>query len=307
MAELLLGEGYRVVGTVRRDRPLSGALEQLRAEIELVELDLQDEQALRTALEHYRPDEIYNFAGRASSAHLFDQPVLTAEYNAINVLKLLEAVRIVNPAVRLCQASSSEMFGRAQDSPQNELTPFHPRNPYGVAKLCGHWFVVNYRETRGIFACSSILYNHESPRRGMEFVTRKITRAVAMIKAGRQSTLPLGDLEARRDWGYAGDYVRGMWQMLRAPAADDYVLASGESHSIREFCDAAFAHVGLDYRDYVVADPASRRAPESVELVGNAAKACRLLGWQPSVCFEDLVRMMVEADLQALRDRGEGA
>lgn len=301
LAEWLLQKGYRVVGVVRPSAPVSYArIEHLRHRIELAQTDLLDEDSLEELLRSQRPDEVYNFAARASSTQLFDEPVLTGELNGLAVLRLLEAIRTVDPAVRFCQASSSEMFGKTRESPQSETTPFYPRNPYGVAKLYGHWITVNYRETHGLFACSSILFNHESPRRGEEFVTRRITRAVARIKAGLQETLQLWDLQARRDWGYAGDYVQAMWRMLQVPVADDYVLATGESHSVREFCEVAFRRVGLNYEDHVVQDPNGRPSAETVPLVGDAGKARRLLDWQPTMSFDELVCAMVDAEVQAL-------
>jgi GDPmannose 4,6-dehydratase len=307
LAELLLERGYRVIGTVRPHAAVKyERIGQIRGSIELAEVDLLDAAALQELVERHRPAEIYNLAARASSSQLFSDPVLTGEYNALTVARLLEAICKTDTRIRFCQASSSEMFGKSRESPQSEATPFYPRNPYGIAKLAGHWFVVNYRETHNIFACSSILFNHESPRRGREFVTRRITTAVARIQAGLQSELGLGDLEARRDWGYAADYVRGMWQMLQAPAAGDYVLATGETHSVREFCEIAFSRAGLDYRNHVVVDPAYRRDPEAVQLVGDATKAARDLGWQPTVSFRELVHMMVDADMKALNEGKSG-
>jgi GDPmannose 4,6-dehydratase len=301
LAEFLLGRGYRVVGMVRPGRTVSDeSLADIRGRVEIVGGDLLDENGLRNLIETYRPGEIYNLAARASSSHLFESPVLTAEHNAVAVARLLEAVRIIDPTIRFCQACSSEMFGNAAEFPQNELTPFRPRNPYGVAKLFAHGMVGAYREGYGIFACSSILFNHESPRRGQEFVTRKITMGVARIKAGLADSLQLGSLDATRDWGYAGDYVHAMWQMLQAPAPGDYVLATGESHSVREFCEVAFAHVGLDYKNYVLLDGGAKRPPEPVPLVGDASKARKNLGWKPTVSFEELVHMMVDADLERL-------
>jgi GDPmannose 4,6-dehydratase len=251
-----------------------------------------------------KPAEIFNFAARASRVHLFDEPVLTGDFNGLAVLRILEAIREINPQIRFCQASSSEMFGKTNESPQSETTPFYPRNPYGVAKLYGHWITVNYRETHSLFACSSILFNHESPRRGEEFVTRKITRAVARIKTGLQTELRLGDLEAKRDWGYAPDYVRAMWQMLQAPAASDYVIATGVAHSVRELCQIAFSHAGMNYEQFVIGqDPSNNRAPESIQLVGDSRKARKLLGWAPSVSFHELICTMVDADLAALASR----
>jgi GDPmannose 4,6-dehydratase len=301
LADLLLSKGYRVAG-VLRPGTASGQprIAHLGSRIRLVECDMSDMAALRALFAEVRPAEVFNFAARASSAQLADDPVHTGEVNGLTVTRLLEAIRGVDSAIRFCQASSSELFGHSTESPQSELTAFHPRNPYGVAKLYGHWAVVNYRETFGIFGCSSILFNHESPRRGAHFVTRKITQAVARIKAGLQSELRLGDLEARRDWGYAADYVRAMWLMLQAPVADDYVIATGETHSVREFCQLAFARVSLHYEDYVVQDSQMRRAAETAELVGNSSKARNVLGWAPTLSFAELVGMMVDADVAAL-------
>lgn len=301
LAELLLREGYRVVGLVRGDsRIRDDNLRDSRQRIEWAQADLLSQASLQGVIAAQRPDEIYNLAARASSRTLVADPVLTGELNGMAAARLLEAIRVVDPRIRFCQASSSEMYGRSDESPQSEITPFRPRNPYGVAKLFAHGMVGAYREHYGLFACSSILFNHESPRRGEEFVTRKITRAAARISAGLSSVLELGDLEARRDWGYAADYVRAMHLMLQASRPDDYVLATGESHSVRELCDVAFGHVGLDYRKYVRVDPAAVRAPDSVQLVGDATRARTVLGWSPSVSFEDLIRMMVDADLRAL-------
>ena len=301
LADLLLDKGYRVVGVIQPGRgKATQRIDHVLDRIDLIECDLLDQRAVTQMLTAQRPTEVYNYAARASSSQLFDDAVLTGEYNGLAVARILEAIRVADPAIRFCQASSSEMFGNSRLSPQDEATPFYPRNPYGVAKLYAHWITVNYRETYGLFACSGILFNHESPRRGHEFVTRKITRAVARISAGQQRELKLGDLEARRDWGYAADYVRGMWRMLQAPAADDYVLATGEAHSVREFCEIAFRRVGLDYRNYVIQDSRDKRRPESVVLVGNAGKARRVLQWAPSLSFEQLVCMMVDADVSAL-------
>ncbi|WP_116812578.1 GDP-mannose 4,6-dehydratase [Steroidobacter cummioxidans] len=302
LAELLLERGYAVIGLVREDAgDRLGHIQHLRSRIEIISGSLLDDALLRRILEQHRPQEIYNFAARASSSQLLTDPTLTAEYNGLGVVRLLEAIRSVDPSMRFCQASSSEMFGTVSQSPQNELTPFRPRNPYGVAKLFAHGMVGTYRENFGVFGCSAILFNHESPRRGPEFVTRKITMGVARIRAGLSRSLPLGDLDVTRDWGFAGDYVRAMWQMLQAEVADDYVVATGVSHSVREFCDLAFGHIGLDYRAYVQTDPRARRAPESMPFVGDAAKARRVLGWQPSISFEQLVTTMVDADIVAQR------
>jgi GDPmannose 4,6-dehydratase len=300
LAEWLLGRGYEVIGLVREDAAdRLDRIHHLRGQLKIVPGSLLDDALLRRVLEQQRPDEIYNFAARASSSQLLTDPTLTAEYNGLAVVRMLEAIRSVNPAIRFCQASSSEMFGAVSQSPQNELTPFRPRNPYGVAKLFAHGMVGTYRENFGVFGCSAILFNHESPRRGPEFVTRKISMSVARIRAGLARSLPLGDLDVTRDWGFAGDYVRAMWQMLQAEVADDYVVATGVSHSVREYCELAFERVGLDYRAYVQTDPRARRAPESRPFVGDASKARRELGWQPSVSFEQLVTMMVDADIVA--------
>lgn len=305
LAELLLAHGYDVVGTVRPDSALHEAnIRPIRDRLNLVEADLLDGSRIRALVDSVRPDEIYNLAARASSRHLFEDPVLTGDCNGLAVARILEAIREVDPGIRFCQASSSEMFGNAARAPQDESTPFQPRNPYGIAKLAGHWFAVNYRQSYGVFACSAILFNHESPRRGFEFVTRKITSAAARIKAGLQEKLMLGDLDARRDWGFAGDYVRAMWQMLRAPEPGDYVIATGRSHSVREFCEVAFGRLGLDFADHVIVDAASNRPRDSAHLVGNAAKAARVLGWRPSTNFEDLVKMMVDADMKSILDDG---
>jgi GDPmannose 4,6-dehydratase len=303
LAELLLAKGYRVIGTVRPGgRERLGRISHIQKDIGILDLDLVDRTTLQGIIEEHRPSEIYNLAARASSSQLHVDPVLTTEYCGIAVTHLLETIRETDPSIRFCQASSSEMFGNTDRSPQDESTPFRPRNPYGVAKLYGHWMTANYRESHGLFACSAILFNHESPRRGHEFVTRKISRAAAMIRAGRQSELELGDLEARRDWGFAGDYVHAMWLMLQAPAASDYVLASGETHSVRELCEIAFRRLGLDYRRYVVENPADKRRPESVRLVGNPARAQNELGWSRTKSFPELIEMMVDADLRAIEN-----
>jgi GDPmannose 4,6-dehydratase len=300
LAEFLLDRGYRVIGLVREDAgDRLDRIRHIRSQLEIVAGNLLDDALLRRVLEQHRPDEVYNFAARASSSQLLTDPTLTAEYNGLAVVRMLEAIRTVNSGIRFCQASSSEMFGTVAQSPQNELTPFRPRNPYGVAKLFAHGMVGTYRENFGVFGCSAILFNHESPRRGPEFVTRKISMSVARIRAGLARSLPLGDLDVTRDWGFAGDYVRAMWQMLQAENADDYVVATGISHSVREFCALAFDRVGLDYRAYVQTDPRARRARESIPLLGDASKAQRELGWQPSISFEQLVSLMVDADIVA--------
>ena len=300
LAEFLLLKGYRVVGTTPNqnvDRILPS-----RKEIEIAEADLLDQGQLERILREYKPDEVYNLAARASSSELWTQPVLTGEVNGLTVASLLEAIRRSDHKARFVQASSSEIFGNATEVPQTEATPLHPRNPYGVAKAYGHWTTAIYREHHGLFACSSVLYNHESPRRGLEFITRKVSHAAARIKFGLAMELRLGDLDAKRDWGFAGDYVRAMWLMLQQPTPDDYVVATGEAHSVRELCEIAFFHVGLNYQDYVVQDPENFRSAERALLVGNPAKAERLLGWKPSVTFPDLVRMMVEVDLRSIQN-----
>lgn len=300
LAELLLERGYRVIGVTRLDAPAhQKRIEHLSGRVELVAGNLLDESFLRRLLEEYRPREIYNLAARASSSHLFADPVLTADFNGLAVVRMLEAIRAVSPSTRFCQASSSEMYGEATESPQSESTPLRPRNPYGIAKLFAHGMVGAYREHFGVFACSSILFNHESPRRGPEFVTRKITMSVARIRAGLAQSLQLGGLDATRDWGFARDYVFAMWKMLQNEVAGDYVLATGESHSVREFCEIAFGHVGLDYRKYVEIDARVVRPAEKVRRVGDPSKARNVLDWRPSVSFEQLVCMMVDADMES--------
>lgn len=301
MAELLLERGYHVVGLSHSQLlPCSPWVENLKKRIQFTTLPVVDVPALQRLLRECRPREVYNFAARASSLHLFADPVLTGEVNGMAVLRMLEAIRMTDPTIRFSQASSSEMFGSCVSSPQDELTPFRPRNPYGVAKLFAHEMIGTYRENFGLFCCSGILFNHESVRRGQEFVTRKISMGVARIKAGLADSLRLGNLDATRDWGFAPDYVRAMWLMLQVEHAGDYVLASGLSHSVREFCQIAFDCVGLDYRDYVQFDSAVERPPEPIKKVGNATKARTLLGWQPTVSFPELVRTMVKADLADL-------
>jgi GDPmannose 4,6-dehydratase len=301
LAELLLAKGYRVIGTVRPgSRQNLSRIAHLEGRIEIVDVDLCDRQTMERIIVAYRPAEIYNLAARASSSQLQVDPVLTAEYNGVAVTQLLECIRGADATIRFCQASSSEMFGNTNKSPQDEHTQFIPRNAYGAAKLYGHWMTANYRDSQGLFACSAILFNHESPRRGYEFVTRKISRAVAMIKAGRQSKLELGDLEARRDWGFAGDYVHAMWLMLQAPVAADYVVATGETHSVRELCQIAFHRAGLDYRQHVVENSGDKRRPESIQLVGDSSRLRQQLGWSPSKTFVELIDMMVDAEVLAL-------
>jgi len=302
LAEWLLARGYRVVGVVRRSSTENfERIAACRDRLELRQADLLDELSLIEVLKHARPDEIYNLAAQSFVPTSWQQPVLTAEFDAVGVTRLLEAMRLVAPEARFYQASSSEMFGRVRETPQRETTPFHPRSPYGVAKVYGHYITVNYRESYGLFTCSGILFNHESPRRGREFVTRKVTDAVARIKLGLASELRLGNLAARRDWGFAGDYVEAMWRMLQQPVGDDYVVATGETHSVEELVDVAFRCVGLDWRQYVREDPAFLRPAEVDLLIGDATKARTSLGWKPQVTFAGLVDMMVRADVDRLK------
>ncbi len=299
LAEFLLTKGYTVIGMVRRSSTVTfGRIEHIQDEIEIIQGDLHDQSSLVSIIEEYCPDEVYNLAAQSFVPTSWKQPVLTGEVTALGVTRMLEAIRLVNPSTRFYQASSSEMFGKVRDVPQTELTPFYPRSPYGVAKVYGHWITVNYRESYNLFACSGILFNHESPRRGLEFVTRKITHGVARIKLGLADELRLGNLESRRDWGYAGDFVEAMWLMLQQDSPDDYVVCTGETHSVREFCQAAFGHVGLDYQDYVIQDPKYYRPAEVDLLVGNPQKAHKHLAWHPRISFQELVEMMVDADLK---------
>ncbi len=298
LAELLLSKGYQVTGMVRRaSTETFDRIAHFKDRIALRQADLLDQFSLVKLLDEVQPDEIYNLAAMSFVPTSWSQPVLTGEFTALGVTKVLEAMRMVCPKAHFYQASSSEMFGKVIETPQTEKTPFYPRSPYGVAKAYGHFITVNYRESYNLFACSGILFNHESPRRGKEFVTRKITDAVARIKLGTQKELRMGNLDAKRDWGFAGDYVRAMWMMLQQNQADDYVVATGETHSVRKFLEIAFAHVGLNYEDYVVIDPEFIRPAEVELLLGNPAKAQAQLGWKPAVSFEQLVTMMVDADL----------
>ncbi len=298
LAELLLEKGYRVFGVVRRSSTESfERIAHIKDRLELVQADLLDQYSLIEAVRTTLPDEVYNLAAQSFVPTSWQQPVLTGEFTALGVTRMLEAVRMVNPKIRFYQASSSEMFGKVRETPQNENTPFHPRSPYGVAKVYGHYITVNYRESYNLFAVSGILFNHESARRGLEFVTRKVSDGVARIKLGLASELRMGNLEARRDWGFAGDYVEAMWRMLQQETPEDYVVATGETHSVRELVEVAFAHVGLDWQQYVVQDPAFYRPAEVDLLVGDAAKARRQLGWEPKVSFQQLIGMMVDADL----------
>jgi GDPmannose 4,6-dehydratase len=302
LAEFLLRKGYRVVGTTLNRNTNQERILHIRDKIEIVETDLLNQRLMEDILRNYKPDEVYNLAARASSSEFWTQPVLTGELNALAVARLMDVIRNIDHRVRFVQASSSEVFGNAAEVPQTEATPFHPRNPYGVAKAYGHWTAVIYRERYGLFACSSILYNHESPRRGLEFITRKVSHAVARIKLGQARELRLGNLESKRDWGFACDYVKAMWLMLQQPKPDDYVVATGEAHSVRELCEIAFSHVGLNYQDYVVQDRENFRTADTALLVGNPTKAERVLGWKRTVTFPDLVRMMVEADLRSIQN-----
>jgi GDPmannose 4,6-dehydratase len=300
LAELLLDKNYRVCGMIRRCSSENlQRIEHLRDRIELFQADLLDQTSIATVLEQVRPDEIYNLAAMSFVPTSWRQPVLTAEYTAVGVTRVLDAVRRVCPKARFYQASSSEMFGKVQETPQRETTPLYPRSPYGVAKVYGHYITVNYRESYDLFACSGILFNHESPRRGLEFVTRKITHGVAKIKMGLAKELRLGNLQAKRDWGFAGDYVRAMWLMLQQDEADDYVIGSGQTHSVEEFVDIAFTHAGLDWRRYVVIDPQFCRPAEVDLLLADPTKARQKLDWEPEVSFVGLVKMMVDTDLAA--------
>lgn len=305
LAEYLLDLGYRVVGMVRRTSTINfDRIRHIQDRIDIVQGDLLDQSSLMEIIREYQPGEVYNLAAQSFVPTSFTQPVLTGEFTALGVTRLLEAIRHVKPDARFYQASSSEMFGKVKEVPQNENTPFHPRSPYGVAKVYGHWITVNYRESYDLFACSGILFNHESPRRGLEFSTHKVTHGAARIKLGLQHELRLGNLEARRDWGYAGDYVRAMWLMLQQDKPDDYVVATGETHSVRELCEVAFGCLGLNWQDYVVIDPKYYRPAEVDLLIGDASKARRVLGWEPTIGFEQLIRMMVDADLHALQASG---
>jgi GDPmannose 4,6-dehydratase len=302
LAELLLREGYRVVGMTRRtSTDVHERIQHLVDDIEFVSGDLLDQSSMTSIVARVKPDEVYNLAAQSFVPTSWDQPVLTGEFTALGVTRVLEAVRTVDPAIRFYQASSSEMFGKVQAVPQSEETPFYPRSPYGVAKLYGHWITINYRESYDLYAVSGILFNHESCRRGKEFVTRKITDGVARIKLGLARELRLGNLDARRDWGFAGDYVRAMWLMLQQPTPDDYVVATGETRSVGEFVRVAFANVDLDWEEYVVVDPRFYRPAEVDLLVGDPAKAKTVLGWEPEYSFDQLVETMVLADLERLR------
>ena len=301
LADFLLEKGYEIIGMARRtSSPNYERIKHLLDRITLVQADLIDQGSMLSIIEEYQPDEVYNLAAQSFVGTSWQQPVLTAETTALGVTRLLESIKIAQPKARFYQASSSEMFGKVVETPQTEKTPFHPRSPYGVAKVYGHWITVNYRESYNLFAVSGILFNHESPRRGIEFVTRKITNHVAQIKLGLKNELRLGNLESRRDWGYAGDYVQAMWKMLQQDSPADYVISTGATHSVREFCEAAFGYVGLDYQEYVVQDPRFYRPAEVDLLVGNSQKAQEELDWKPEVSFKALVEMMVESDIEQI-------
>ena len=298
LAELLLTKGYRVIGVARRSSTVTyERIEHLLDDITVVQGDLHDQGSLLSLIEEYEPVEVYNLAAQSFVPTSWNQPALTGEITALGVTRILEAIRFVNPKIRFYQASSSEMFGRVLEVPQREETPFYPRSPYGVAKVYGHWITVNYRESFGLFAASGILFNHESPRRGLEFVTRKISDGVARIKLGRAKELRLGNLEAQRDWGFAGDYVDAMWRMLQQDQPESFVIGMGETHSVREFCEIAFGHVNLDYNDFVVQDERFYRPAEVDLLISDPSKARAKLGWEPSVTFKELVTMMVDSDM----------
>lgn len=301
LAEFLLSKGYRVVGMVRSSsRGSLGCVAHLRDKVQLCQGDLLDQVSLNAAIEKFQPDEVYNLAAQSFVPASWQQPVLTGELTALGVTRVLEAIRNVNPRIKMYQASTCEMFGKAVESPQNERTPFYPRSPYGVAKVYGHYLTINYRESYGLFAVSGIMFNHESPRRGREYVTRKISDGVARIVLGRSKELLLGNLEVARDWGYAGDYVEAMWMMLQAPQPEDFVIGTGEAHTVREFVEEAFRHVGLDWTRYVRIDPQFKRPAEVANHLADPAKARTKLGWKPRVSFPQLVRLMVDADLKLL-------
>jgi GDPmannose 4,6-dehydratase len=302
LAEFLLEQGYQVVGLVRRTSTVNfGRIRRIQKKIKIASGDLLDEASLISVLKAHRPQEVYNLAAQSFVPTSWQQPVFTGEVTALGVTRVLDAIRQVDTEIRFYQASSSEMFGKVREVPQNEDTPFYPRSPYGVAKIYGHWITVNYRESYGLFACSGILFNHESPRRGLEFLPRKVAHGAALIKLGMARDLRLGNLEARRDWGFAGDYVRAMWLMLQQDQPGDYVVGTGQTHSVRELCEVAFGHLGLDYRDFVKTDPRFIRPAEVDLLVSDPSRARRELGWVPQVSFEELVTMMVQSDLERLQ------
>ncbi len=302
LAELLLSKGYRVVGMARRASTVTyERIQHILDDITVVQGDLTDQGSLLAMFEEYEPTEVYNLAAQSFVPTSWSQPALTGDVTALGVTRMLEAIRFVNPKIRFYQASSSEMFGKVVEVPQKESTPFYPRSPYGVAKVYGHWITINYRESFGLFSVSGILFNHESPRRGLEFVTRKITNAVARIKFGLAKELRLGNLESRRDWGFAGDYVKAMWLMLQREEPDNFVIGTGETHSVQEFCGIAFSHVGLDFKEFVIQDERYYRPAEVDLLVSDPSKAGRELGWEPTVGFKQLVIMMVDADMERVQ------
>ena len=305
LAEFLLNKGYKVFGTTRRTSTVNNErIKHIEDKLEILSADLLDQGSITSAISKAEPDEVYNLAAQSFVKASWDQPVLTGEFTALGVTRMLEAIRAVNPKIKFYQASSSEMFGKVTETPQKETTRFHPRSPYGVAKVYGHYITLNYRESYDIFACSGILFNHESPRRGIEFVTRKITHGVARIKLGKQNKLDLGSLEPKRDWGFAGDYVEAMWLMLQQEKPDDYVIATGENHSVREFVEESFKVIGVkDWEKYVVANKEKHMRPAEVDyLIGDASKAKKVLGWSAKTSFKELVKMMVEADLEKERN-----
>lgn len=304
LAELLLSKGYRVIGVARRSSTMtSERITHLLDDITVVQGDLHDQGSLLSFLEEYKPTEVYNLAAQSFVPTSWNQPALTGEITALGVTRMLEAIRFINPKIRFYQASSSEMYGKVLEVPQSEETPFYPRSPYGVAKVYGHWITVNYRESFNMFAVSGILFNHESPRRGLEFVTRKIADGVARIKLGLSKELRLGNLESQRDWGFAGDYVEAMWRMLQQDDPDNFVIGMGETHSVREFCEIAFGHAGLDYKEFVVQDERFYRPAEVDLLISDPSKARSVLGWEPSVGFKELVTMMVDSDIKRLNGK----
>jgi len=307
LAELLLDQGYRVIGMMRRTSTETvGRIAHLMDRIELVHGDLLDQLSLISLIQEFQPDEVYNLAAQSFVPTSWQQPVLTGEFTALGVTRMLEAIRLAKPDARFYQASSSEMFGKVQEVPQTETTPFYPRSPYGVSKVYGHWITVNYRESYDLFAASGILFNHESPRRGLEFVTRKISHGVALIREGMATTLSLGNLDAQRDWGFAGDYVRAMWLMLQQDEPQDFVVATGRTHTVRRLCEIAFDAADLNWEDHVVIDERFMRPAEVDLLVGNPEKAKQLLGWEPEVSFEDMVADMVAADIDTIRSQPRG-
>ncbi len=302
LAEVLLQQGYEVIGMVRRTSTVNfQRIRHIQDKLILAQGDLLDQSSLVDIIREHRPQEVYNLAAQSFVPTSWKQPVLPGEFTALGVTRVLEAIRMVDPTMRFYQASSSEIFGKVREVPQTEKTPFYPRSPYGVAKVYGHWITVNYRESYDIFACSGILFNHESPRRGLEFVTRKVTHSAAKIKLGLAKELHLGNLDAQRDWGFAGDYVKAMWLMLQQDRPDDYVIATGKTHSVRQLCREAFSHLGLNWQDHVVVDPAFIRPADVDQLVGDTSKARQVLGWKPAVEFSELIAMMVESDLALLR------